>query len=68
MTFYMKVYCIVVLNLYILLSKLVYSATFCNNWLLPLFYYMVPCNSCLHFLLPFTLGAKKDKIRVGVLP
>ena len=28
MTFDMKVYCIVVLNLYILLSKLVYSATF----------------------------------------
>ena len=21
---------------------------------------MVPCNSCLHFLLPFTLGSKKD--------
>ena len=28
MTLYMKVYCTVVLNLYILLSKLVYSATF----------------------------------------
>ena len=28
MTFYMKVYSIVALNLYILLSKLVYSATF----------------------------------------
>ena len=28
MTFYMKVYCIVVFNLYILLSKLVYSVTF----------------------------------------
>ena len=28
MTFYMKVYCIVVLNWYIVLSKLAYSATF----------------------------------------
>ena len=28
MIFDMKVYCIVILNLYLLLSKLVYSATF----------------------------------------
>ena len=51
LSFWTCIYCSA--NLFIVLL-------FCNNWLLSLFYYMVPCNSCLHFLLPFTLGSKKD--------
>ena len=41
-------------------ANLFIELLFCNNWLLLLFYYMVPYNSCLHFLLLFTLASKKD--------